>query len=261
MRLWREDPPTKSFLKLVEETPNDGLIIFWGFLYIRPHVIPTTPDALLDILNTHSYDWEKPTAAKKILSRVLGEGLVNVEGNTHKGMRKAVAPAFSGRHIRDLVPLFWTKGVAFADSMTRTTKSSPDGTVEMMTQMSRVTLDIIGAAGVGKDFNTIENNEDRLAQLYESITNTDRGPPLLFFLVNVFIPQWLVRKMYGTVWARIAIATAELRQSIRDLLAEKKLGMDMKTAQQKDIIATIMRSGDFPDDYLVSQLLTFLAAG
>ena len=36
---------------------------------------------------------------------------------------------------------------------------------------------------------------------------------------------------------------------------------DKSAEDTKDIIASIMRSGDFSDDYLVSQLLTFLAAG
>lgn len=261
MSLFREQPPTNIMLKVIQETPNDGLIVIWGLLYLRVHVVPTTIENIMDILNGHSYDWEKPTAAKKILGRILGEGLVNVEGNTHKSMRRSVAPAFSGRHIRDLVPLFWTKGVKFSDSIARAAKSSSDGTVEINTQMSRVTLDIIASAGVGKDLNTIENDDDELARLYEMITNTDRGPPLVFFLISIFLPQKLVRQLHGTPYKRVARATFALRQNIRKLLAEKKQAMEMKTANQKDIIAIIIRSGDFSDDYLASQLLTFLAAG
>lgn len=259
--LFGEQPPTKAFLKMIENTPNDGLIAVWGFLYIREHIIPTTTETIMEILNGRTYDWEKPTAAKRLLGRILGEGLVNVEGATHKGMRRAVAPAFSGRHIRDLVPLFWEKGVKFTDSMARAAKASGDGAVEMSSMMSRVTLDIIGSAGVGKDLNTIENDDDELARLYETITGPDRGPPLLFFLVNIFLPQWIIQYMVGTVYARIARATLDLHRNIHGLLAEKKQAMNEKTADHKDIIAIIMKSGDYSDSYLTSQLLTFLAAG
>lgn len=130
-----------------------------------------------------------------------------------------------------------------------------------MAQTSRVTLDIIGTAGVGKDFNTIENDEDPLANLYATITNVNRGPLALFLLVNMMIPPWIVRHLRGTVCARFAKAHAQLREDVRALMQEKKQMMLDKSEQQKDIIATIMRSGDFSDDYLVDQLLTFLAAG
>jgi hypothetical protein len=45
-------------------------------------------------------------------------------------------------------------------------------------------------------------------------------------------------------------------------LAEKKSTIEKQEKdQEKDIIAIIMRSGNFSDDYLADQLLTFLSAG
>lgn len=255
-------PPTDIIANMLENTPNDGLLVVWGPFYLFCHIIPTRPDTIMDVLNTHNYDWEKPAAIKRFLSRILGEGIINAEGNKHKSMRRVVAPAFSGHHVRDLVPLFYAKGLAFADSMAREAQKAADGSLEMMAQMSRVTLDIIGAAGAGKDFNTIENDEDPLANLYATITHVSRGPLSLFLLVNMMIPPWIVRYLRGTVCARFAKAHTQLRKDVRALMQEKKKQMMLdKSEQQKDIIAIIMRSGDFSDDYLVDQLLTFLAAG
>ncbi|KAI9879646.1 MAG: hypothetical protein M1823_006815, partial [Watsoniomyces obsoletus] len=225
-------------------------------------VFPTRPETLMELLNTNCYDWEKPKISKRLLARTLGQGLVNVEGNMHKAMRRVVAPAFSGKHIRDLVPLFYAKGLAFVDAMAREAKQNTDGTLEMMGQMSRITLDIIGAAGIGKDFNTIENDEDVLARLYETITTDPRkGNLVLALLITMYIPGWVARQLKGTIYARRANAQKQLRHEVRALIQEKKQSMMEKSDDQKDIIAIIMRSGEYPDDYLVDQLLTFLAAG
>ena len=254
-------PLTDNIANMLKSTPNDGLLVCWGLFYLNCVIVPTRPDTIMDVLNTHNYHWEKPAGTKRLLSRILGEGLINVEGNKHKSMRKVVAPAFSGRHIRDLVPLFYAKGLSFADSIAREAQKSTDGLLEMMAQSSRVTLDIIGAAGVGKDFNTIENDENPLANLYATVTHANRGPLLLFLFVDMMIPPWIIRHLRGTVYARLAKTHTQLRKDVCALMQEKKQMILDKSEQQKDIIAIIMRSGDFSDDYLVDQLLTFLAAG
>lgn len=252
---------TDAVLDMLRDTPNDGVIVLWGPFYINCQLIVSRIDLLMDLLNAHNYDWEKPILSKRFLSRTLGEGLVNVEGDVHKAMRRAVAPAFSGHHIRNLVPLFYAKGLAFADALAQEVSKSKERTLEVTEYMSRVTLDIIGSAGVGKDFNTIENEDDPLAKLYAIITDTNRGPLVLFFWIQIFVPMWIVRRLKGTIHARVANAQSQLRVEARALMQEKRQKLTEKSEQQNDIIAIILRSGDFSDDYLVSQLLTFLAAG
>lgn len=260
-RLLAEQPPTGRVLDACNNTPNDGLIGIWTLSYLRRHIVPTTPATIMEVLNSRAYDWEKPLPAKKVLTRVLGEGIIVVEGNTHKAMRRVITPAFSGRNIRNLVPLFYAKGIGLAQAMAREIKSSSDGSAEIMGWMSRVTLDIIGAAGIGKDFKTVDSDGDELAKLYEIITDTNRGPILLFFLINALLPPWFIRRLHGTIYAKVANAQVKLRQKIENLLAEKKRNMKTQSTKQNDIISTIIQSGDFSDEYLCNQLLTFLAAG
>lgn len=253
-------PPMDNIIEVCK-TPNDGVICVWLPLYLKAQLIVTRPDTLMELLNTHSYDWEKSESDRKLLERTLGRGLVNVEGQEHKAMRKVVSPAFSGRQIRDLVPLFYEKGLAFADALASAGEQASIQGIEMMSHMSRVTLDIIGAAAVGQDFNTIHDDDNRIAQLYAQITDVNRGPLILFVLVQIFLPRWLILRLKGTPYARTAKAQIELRKEVRALMAAKKERYLEKGESERDIIATILRSGDFSDDYLVDQLLTFLAAG
>jgi cytochrome P450 len=253
-------PPTTIVEDMVNSTPNDGLIVVWLPLYLSCDLIITRPETLMDVLNTHNYDWEKPPYIRKILAGILGEGLAHVEGAKHKAMRRVVAPAFSGRHIRELAPLFYSKGLTLADVMARQVRdSSSDGTFDVTGLVSRAALDVIGAAGVGMDFNTVENEESVLARLYHSVTHA----PAFFMLMSMLLPRWLLQRLKGTGFARTVEAQTQLHDEIRKLMQDKKalLSGDESAHNTKDIIASIMTAGDFSDDYLVSQMLTFLAAG
>lgn len=252
-------PMTSVILDVMQASPNNGILALYVLFHSGPAIFATTPEAVMEIVSNHSYDWHKPSADRTFLKRILGNGLVTSEDQAHRSMRKSVAPAFAGKHIRDLVPLFYEKGRAFADVVASKTASSTDGSIEVMSQMSRVTLDLIGSAGIGEDFDTIHNDDNYIAHLYELITDPNRGSMVVFFLIMVYLPTFVVERLYGTRYARVANAIRELRIEVRKLVTAKKESRTKTT--QKDIIAVIMQSGDFSDDYLVDQMLTFFAAG
>jgi len=252
-------PLTSLFENWINDTPNDGIIVIWAPFYLFNEVLVTQPDAIMDVLHSRNYDWEKPAMTRNVLTAILGEGLVSVEGNVHKNMRRVAAPAFSGRHTRDLAPLFYAKGLALAEVLARQADESDDGVVEVMGAVSRATLDIIGAAGIGMDFKALENEESMLAKLYEMVME----PPSFFLLLDSLFPRWLLSSFGWNGYSKTIEAQSRLRSEVRSLLQEKKVEMSQEKSTQNgtDIIASIMKSGDFSDDYLIGQLLTFLAAG
>ncbi len=130
---------------------------------------------------------------------------------------------------------------------------------------SRATLDIIGVAGLGRDFNTLDNSNDELARTYDSILDPKKGSLILYFAVNMFLPPWFVQRLPWKMNQMVGEAAANLRVICRKLVAQKKVTMDeekeVEGKNQVDILAVLMRSGAFTDDGLVDQLLTFLAAG
>ena len=77
-------------------------------------------------------------------------------------------PAFNFRHVKDLYSIFWSKSQELTDKISETIKSSPDGSsvVEIGHWASRATLDIIGVAGMGKDFDAISNPNNELNETY-----------------------------------------------------------------------------------------------
>jgi cytochrome P450 len=253
--------PRRNPLQFLDDLvkSNIPVVVTWGPLYLISEIVPTQPEVLMDMLNTHSYEWEKPALTKRALDPILGNGLVNVEGAEHKAMRKLVAPSFSGHQIRQLAPLFYTKGQILADIVARHARDGQDEAMDPTDLISRATLDIIGAAGVGMDFDTLEKDNMVLPKLYDSVIHA----PFWFMLAQGLFPKWLLGAFKGTKSAKVVADQRRLRNEVRALMQRKKTDMkeQASTATDKDIIAHIMKSADVSDDYLVNQMLTFLAAG
>lgn len=67
----------------VSDIPNDGLIYYRSLFNIE-RVVPTTPQALAEILSHKSYEFIKPKQLRAGLGRILGVGLVLAEGDEHR---------------------------------------------------------------------------------------------------------------------------------------------------------------------------------
>jgi cytochrome P450 len=266
-------PRGKRYREWIDSIPHSGLIFFRGFLHAVQTVVLASPEALYDVLVTNSYDFEKPSPGRKLLSRTIGEGLINTEGPEHKFQRKGVTPAFSGKHIRELVPIFWAKSQEVFDAIADvhlttqvpvdgSTKSTRTGVVEINQWASRVTLDIIGLACVGRDFGSIRNSDDEFVQQYEKILRTDNSIPIFYAIATIITPLWLGR--LTPFWTRFRLASDgryRLRGLCKRLIEVKRRDMQTESAKHIDILSVLIRNGQFNDEQLVSQLLTFLAAG
>lgn len=78
--------------KWIDSIPNDGLI-YVRDLFGTDALLPTTPELLKAILADNTYDYEKDPTIQNILRKLLGDGLILVEGGAHKFQRKR-KPAF-----------------------------------------------------------------------------------------------------------------------------------------------------------------------
>lgn len=228
-----------------------------------------------------NYDFTKPTLVRQALSRILGVGVLLAEGDEHRFQRKMLAPAFAFRHIKDLYPVFWQKGRESVVAMRRQIESqraalpanapAEDATrLEINGWASRVTLDIIGTAGLGRDFRAIDDPNNKLTSTYRSMLNPTGAARTLALLSLVF-PRWLVTSLPFRRNTDIVDASRFLRQTCSDLVQEKKAKMQASKRAEADsntprvtdvdILSVALESGGFPDDKLADQLMTFLAAG
>ena len=246
--------------------PNDGLIYYRSILNIE-RLMPVSPQALSEVLTQKSYEFVKPYQLRFGLGRILGVGLVLSEGEEHKAHRKLLKPAFDFRHIKDLYPTFWSKACNLVSHlMVETQKQAQDSkdysavtVVEIGNWVSRATLDIIGVAGLGKDFNAIENPNTELNATYRKVFQPSKAGQILNF-AGLFLPQWFIRLIPISHNSSIFEASETIRKVCRQLIHEKRQRLKEKRVDF-DILSVAVESGGFTDEELVNELMTFLAAG
>lgn len=254
------EPSGIPMQRWINEIPNDGLIRY-KHLFNRDRLLLTNPKALSEVLTTKSYDFVKPELLRSGIGQVLGIGILFAEGDEHKKMRKDLMPAFSFRHIKELYPAFWTKSIEMVDCIAAELKSSGKNTIKIDDWASRATLDIIGVAGLGQDFNSLADPNTELNKVYRSIFSPSRAGQILG-LLSFFLPNILLRAIPIKRNDDVRAASAVARDTSRRLIQTKRQSLSAgKSTGSHDIISTALASNAFTEDQLVNNMMTFLAAG
>ena len=246
--------------KWANEIPNDGLIRYLN-LFNKERILLTSPKGLAEVLNTKTYDFKKPRLIRDGIGRLLGIGVLFAEGEEHKQQRKALTPAFNFRHIKELYPIFWQKSQEMVLMIGEDLqKRAPDNVDEMGEWASRATLDIIGVAGMGQDFNSLKDPNTELNLTYRKVFQPSPGAQFLG-LLQFFIPPWIVRNLPVKRNDDVVAASNIARNTARQLIKLKQKRLDGNEKLHPDIISIALESGGFTEDQLVDNMMTFLAAG
>ncbi|KAI4152262.1 MAG: hypothetical protein LQ340_003009, partial [Diploschistes diacapsis] len=259
----------------INSVPNDGLIRY-THIFNRERVLLASPKALSEVLVTKSYEFQKPADARYTLGRLLGFGVLLAEGDEHRQQRKNLMPAFKYHHIRDLYSVFWEKSSEMVDAVVAeiagknasNIDTNSKGTItDMGNWLSRCTLDIIGIAGMGFNFNAIHDPNNELNQIYRRVFGGGNsfGARSLFVLSQI-LPLGLLTRLPLQRNRDITSAAQRIRSVSRSLITEKQAKMRNSTANagptgDKDILSVALSSGGFSVENLVDQTMTFLAAG
>lgn len=253
-----------------QSVKNSGLIrySFW----FTERLLLTSPAALSEVLVTKNYDFVKPPQVRNGLGRILGVGILLAEGDEHKVQRKNLMPAFAFRHVKDIYPTFWKKSREMVDCIGEVSKAGGDergkeekkhksGTIDVGNWTSRATLDIIGLSGMGRDFDSLHNPDNKLNGHYKTVFNPGRAGQRLQFL-GLLLPFWLIVRLPFKRNIEIQQAVDYIKQVCRDLIAKKREAMaSEKGRTEVDILSVALESGGFTDEELVNQMMTFLVAG
>ena len=244
---------------MANSIPNQGLIHFRGFMNVS-HILLVSNEALSEVLVRRAYAFTKPAVSRRLLSQILGPSLLILEGEEHRYLRKRIQPAFNHRNVQDLCPLFWSKAIDMVETMEQSA-SSADATnfvADVLPWGNKGTLDAIGLAALGKDFNTLrEPNE--LTDLYEIVTGSKEGVRHLF-IANALLPAWILRLLPRKFNRDIDDARIRLRELCSTFVAERKEEVS-KDNNRNALLSQLIQGGTLTDDELVGQLLTIIGAG
>ncbi|KAG4436975.1 hypothetical protein IFR05_007545 [Cadophora sp. M221] len=261
----RKNHNGEPYRRWISEVPNQGLIRF-RVLFNQERIFLTSTEALREVLVTNSYDFIKPEQASFAFRKMLGDGILVANGASHKRQRKILMPAFAFRHIKDLYPVFWEKATKSTDALSATLQKpdipgeKPSNVQNTYDWASRVTLDIIGVAGMGFEFNSIENPQGELYATYHDLFMTE--PPLFRWInIGVSIPFKYIFPVIKRVFPNLKGSVRAIRGIAYDLIRHKQSLAEKGQHMGLDIISVAMESGDLTDDELANQIMTFLAAG
>jgi cytochrome P450 len=276
---WYVNTIAKSHAQLtvfrIHTVPNNGIIRYLGF-FNQERLLVTSVKGMAELLTTKSYDFRKPDQITRGIGRILGIGLLLAEADVHRAQRKSLMPAFAFRHIKDLYPILWSKSKESALSISMQIDidagkpkqsdlekgpiAADQAVMEVGTHSSRATLDIIGVAGLGRDFHAIADPNTELYRTYSVVFMPSRQAQVLG-LLNLFMPHWFVRRLPIKRNGEVEAAAKVIRKTCSDLIMAKKEKLEKKELTDVDILSVALESGVFDEENLVNQLMTFMAAG
>jgi len=144
-------------------------------------------------------------------------------------------PAFSYKHLKGLVPRFWEKSIQLTECFEAEIreKKSPAweeneaAVIDVTGWLSRATLDIIGVAGFGYDFDTLGNNDSDIVRAYRSLLSPVTKGQQIYRIVSGLMPGWMT-SLVRTERKRVA---SKGIQQVKDLcmrmVREKKRELEL----------------------------------
>ncbi|KAJ7062855.1 cytochrome P450 [Mycena amicta] len=249
-----------------------GTTIKWFGLFGEPHLYTIDTKFIQHILS-HTDVYQKSEGLRSSLARVVGPGVLVVEGNQHKQQRKIMNPAFGPTHMRELTPIFLDKAAELRDIWLLQANATTVARVDALSWLSKVTLDIIGVAGFNYQINSlaasseVDDHKNELAAAFETIFAAETGFSV-WKLFQHFIP--VLRWIPTTTDRNVTNAHKSMVRVGRKLLQESKRDIESDDRRAKDLLSLLVRANtakDVPetqrlaDEDVIAQVPTFLVAG
>ncbi|RXW20256.1 hypothetical protein EST38_g5603 [Candolleomyces aberdarensis] len=286
-------PPNKGFiwgnLKEIMDSENSELHEKWIEEYGRTisyrglfgmNRLYTTDLKAINHVLMNSYIYQKPAPARYQLGQILGEGVLVVEGDEHKKQRRVMNPAFGAAQIRELTDIFVEKSIelrnAWESEVRKQGEDSEPPTVDVLSWLSRMTLDVIGLAGFNYKFNALSEGKEKneLNKAFSKIFETNASVSIIPLLRGFFPAlRWLpADRDAETKQARRTMDRIgrELLDNSKEALRKGGLKVDKESLKSKDLLTLLLRANmatDIPEhqrmseDDVLAQVPTFLAAG
>jgi len=241
------------------------------------------PRAVSHIL-TNNYSYPKPYVVRQFLSSILGtEGLISAEGETHKRQRKILNPSFSLPQLREVTPIFFDKAFELRDIWQAHLAASPNAStagqrLDVYQWLSRATLDTIGVAGFGYDFESLIHDKNELAFAFRELFRVQMEMRFLnlvrmwFPILRPFLPEpdrdTKKKSMETMRHVGMELIQKKKAEVAKSMAGEKPssgtvvVGRDILSALiRANMASDVSLSQRLTDEEVLSQITTFILAG
>ncbi|KAI9067998.1 cytochrome P450 [Trametes sanguinea] len=247
------------------------------WMFMIPCLWTADPVAIRHIM--HSSRYVKPWEARISAAQIIGDSILLSEGDRHKGQRAIMNPAFGPTQIRELMHIFMEKATELRDVWsTKVAAQEGCARVDVLEDLKKMTLDVIGLGGFGYPLNALNDAGDlnELEQAYSEIFGTI--PPVSLYRIFMdcfpfldFFPDERTK--------RIRQSRAIIRRIGMEIIREKKAAISAELAgdasgqtvlPSKDLLTLLIKANmatdlkknqRLSDEEVLSQIPSFLVAG
>ncbi|KAH9018097.1 cytochrome P450 [Lactarius pseudohatsudake] len=233
-------------------------------------LVVADPGALRYILHVPGYHFDKRKEVLKFIEMTFGRGLTWATGETHRRQRGIMNPAFSAPQMRTFLPMFQNSASKLVQMLKEEViAAEPSGqlVIDMIGWLSRTTLDVIGEAGFGFQFGSLDGLENPLRKQNENLFT---GTPLRYgFIIRTLwyyileLPFDPLRYLPTPRYRRFRRYSAFMRNFSQGLVERSIIEGD-----GKDVMSVLLRANasedprhTLSDIEMVDQIATLLFAG
>ncbi|KXN91996.1 hypothetical protein AN958_11056 [Leucoagaricus sp. SymC.cos] len=219
--------------------------------------------------------WQKPRFFAYNLSKLFGPGIILVDSDEHKKQACLLNPAFSPSEIKRFTVTFLDKAVKLRDIWAAQIQQAGEERrrIDVLSWLSRTTLDIIGETGFGYKFDALTEEPGKPNELHDAfraIFNVGTSPSIIRLLRGL-MPAARFVPAEGD--AEVENARETMYRIGRRLLAERELSVDLRqpektSGDEDDILSILVRANassdsqnKLPDEQVVAQIPNFVIAG
>ncbi|KAJ3573311.1 hypothetical protein NP233_g2501 [Leucocoprinus birnbaumii] len=239
--------PNITHVRLVEE---HGTTFKFRAAFGDEWLFTADVKAISYILKRDAGKWQKPTTFARNLIDLLGPGLVLVDSDVHR------------KQLKDM----WSSQIQQNNGEAKQ--------IDVLSGLSRATLEIIGETGFGYKFDSL--SEDGRNELHEAfkIMFKSGAKPGLIRLIKSVIPagERFIPSDFGAE-KETERAKATMNRIGKALLKERESSYDPQISEQekyevRDILSLLVRANAagandhrLPEDQVLAQIPTFIVAG
>jgi cytochrome P450 len=226
--------------------------IIKGRFFGHASFILNTPDAIRHVLVDNFENYRRTPAGIRVLTPMLGEGLLLAEGRAWKHQRRTLAPAFTPRAVTGLVPHM----ISAIDETIAELGKAGEAAIDLREVMQRMTLEIAGRTMFS--FGMRQHGKELRDFVVEYGTRLAR-PHFLDLLLPLGwpTPQDVARHFFRKRWTRFVAA----------LIADRRAAGKADDAPPRDLFELMVAARDpetgeaFSDAQLGDQVATMILAG
>lgn len=196
------------------------------------------------------YEYPKPMQLRNALARILGEGVLFVEGEQHKHQRRLLNAPFTQASVNSYIPIFTEQAKKLITKLeeaihnAREEEKKGEYTVlNVYPWLSRVTLDIIGLAGFDYEFGALDNEDNELANVFQNMLKPRK------ITIGMIVSQYLMQyfpflaKIPNKATKRINETTKVMhREGSKMLEQRRQQARDGELEGKKDLLSLIVKA-------------------